>query len=131
MTNKEVRRPIKRQIAFIFMALMAGTIVLCWFINSTFLENFYIKYRTAAIERAYESVNTAANNGDITSEDFDLELRKICDMNNISMVVIDAESNTIKSSSRDPDVLVRHLYDNFFMPNNLRKYLKEDDYWEM
>ena len=131
MTEKKVRRPITRQIAIIFIALMAGTIVLCWFINGTFLEKFYIKNKTDAIERAYESVNIAANNGDITSEGFDLELRKICDMNNISMVVIDAESNTIKSSSRDSDVLVRRLYDNFFIPNNFRKYLKETDKYSL
>ena len=33
---------IKQQIATIFIAVMAGTIILCWFINNTFLENFYI-----------------------------------------------------------------------------------------
>lgn len=118
---------IKRQIATIFIAVMAGTIVLCWFINSTFLESFYINYKTTAIHSAYDSINEAANTGDITSEEFDVELRKICDMYNISVVVIDAQSNTIKSSSRDTNMLIRRLYDNVFEPRDRvgRNYIEE------
>ena len=118
---------IKRQIATVFIALMAGTIVLCWFINSTFLEDFYINYKTTAIHSAYDSINEAANTGDITSEEFDVELRKICDMYNISVVVIDAQSNTIKSSSRDTNMLIRRLYDNVFTPRDRdgRNYIAE------
>ncbi len=118
---------IKRQIATVFIALMAGTIVLCWFINSTFLEDFYINYKTTAIHSAYDSINEAANTGDITSDKFDVELRKICDMYNISVVVIDAQSNTIKSSSRDTNMLIRRLYDNIFAPRDRdgRNYIAE------
>lgn len=118
---------IKRQIATIFIAVMAGTIVLCWFINSTFLENFYINDKTTAIHSAYDRINQAANTGDITSDVFDVELRKICDMYNISVVVIDAQSNTIKSSSRDTNMLIRRLYDNVFAPRERdgRKYIEE------
>ena len=118
---------IKRQIATVFIALMAGTIVLCWFINSTFLEDFYINYKTTAIHSAYDSINEAANTGDITSDKFDVELRKICDMYNISVVVIDAQSNTIKSSSRDTNMLIRRLYDNVFTPRDRdgRNYIEE------
>ena len=118
---------IKRQIATVFIALMAGTIVLCWFINSTFLEDFYINYKTTAIHSAYDSINEAANTGDITSDKFDVELRKICDMYNISVVVIDAQSNTIKSSSRDTNMLIRRLYDNVFTPRDRdgRNYIAE------
>lgn len=118
---------IKRQIATIFITVMAGTIVLCWFINNTFLENFYINYKTTAIHSAYDSINEAANTGDITSDEFDVELRKICDMYNISVVVIDAQSNTIKSSSRDTNMLIRRLYDNVFAPRDRdgRNYIEE------
>ena len=68
---------IKQQLAFIFIAVMAGTIILCWFINNTFLEKFYINNKTTAIKSAYDSINEAANTGDISSEGFDVELRKI------------------------------------------------------
>ena len=116
---------IKQQIAAIFIAVMTGTIVLCWFINSTFLEDFYINNKTTAIHSAYDSVNDAANTGDIASAEFDVELRKICDMYNISIVVIDAESNTVKTSSWNAEILIRRLYDNVFEPKDKRNYLEE------
>ncbi len=116
---------IKQQIAMIFIAVMAGTIILCWFINNTFLEHFYINHKTTAIRSAYVSINEAANTGDISLEKFDVELRKICDMYNISVVVIDAQSNTIKSSSWNTDMLIRRLYDNVFAPRDKRSYLEE------
>lgn len=123
---------IKQQIAFIFIGVMAGTIILCWFVNNTFLENFYIKNKTSTILSAYENVNEAVNSGDINSSGFDLELRKICDTYNISMVVIDAESNTIKSSSRDTELLIRRLYDDFFNPlKDKIEYLEETKQYYM
>ncbi len=116
---------IKQQIAMIFIAVMAGTIILCWFINNTFLEHFYINNKMTAIHSAYDSINEAANTGDISSEEFDVEFRKICDMYNISVVVIDAQSNTIKSSSWNTQMLIRRLYDNVFAPRDSRDYLEE------
>ena len=122
---------IKQQIAMIFIAVMDGTIILCWFINNTFLENFYINHKTAAIHSAYDSINEAANTGDIASAKFDVELRKICDMYNISVVVIDAQSNTIKSSSRDTEMLIRRLYDNVFSPRDTKDYLEETEHYSV
>lgn len=120
---------IKQQFAMIFIAVMAGTIILCWFINNTFLESFYINHKTTAIHSAYDSLNEAAVTGDIMSEEFDVELRKICDMYNIAMIVIDAQSNTVKSSSPDTKMLINRLYDNLFILGEDKKYLEEtDDY---
>lgn len=109
-----MRYSIKKQFTFIFIGLMASTILLCWFLNSTFLEKYYIQNKQEVLRQAYETINTAARNGNITSEEFDVELQKIYGKYNISMVVIDADSRTIKSSSFETDMLIRILVDNFF-----------------
>ncbi len=75
-----MRHSIKKQIAIIFMAVMTGTIALCWIINNIFLEKFYIQNKASVLSNAYAGINKAASNGDITSEEFDLALRKLCDM---------------------------------------------------
>ena len=102
-----IRHSIKQEIAFIFIAVMVGTIVLCWIINSSFLENYYIQNKKDAIKDAYFRINEVVANGGISSDEFDLELRKTCDMYNIGLLVIDAASNTIISSTRDADKLLR------------------------
>jgi signal transduction histidine kinase len=117
--------------AFLFIAVMAGTIVLCWIVNNIFLEEFYIRNREKAITQAYERINEVVSNGDITSDEFDVELRKACEMYNINIIVIDASSNTIKSSTRDGDRLMRRLYDHFFSEKVDIDYLAETDNYYM
>ena len=117
------KHSIKQEIALIFITVMAGTIILCWVINNSFLEKFYIQNKKNAIKDAYFRMNEVLANGDITSEEYDLELRKTCDMYNIGLLVIDAASNTVKSNTRDADKLMRRLYDNFFKPGSDMNYL--------
>ena len=44
---------IRRQLALIFIGLMAGTILLCWLMNNIFLEQYYIRSKTEVISAAY------------------------------------------------------------------------------
>lgn len=122
---------IKQQIAGIFIAVMVGTIILVWFANSTFLEKYYISNKVHAIYSAYESLDSAVSGGSISSDEFDLELRRVCDMYNISVVVIDAQSNTIKSTSRDTDLLIRRLYDNVFQRDNKLEKIEDTDRYSL
>ncbi|MFQ7491278.1 MAG: sensor histidine kinase [Lachnospiraceae bacterium] len=122
---------IKQQIAGIFIAVMVGTIILVWFANSTFLEKYYISNKLHAIHTAYESLDNAVSGGSISSDEFDLELRRICDIYNISVVVIDAQSNTIKSTSRDTDLLIRRLYDNVFQRDNKLEKIEDTDRYSL
>ena len=126
-----MKHSIKQEIALIFMAVMVGTVVLCWIVNNSFLENFYIQNKKNAIKDAYSRINEVVMIGDISSESFDVELRKICDMYNISLLVIDAGSNIVKSSTRDVNKLLHRLYDNFFNPDKDFVYFDENDNYYM
>lgn len=112
--NKTIKYSIKKQFTYIYIALMAGTILLCWFINITFLEKFYIQNRESVLFLAYEKINTASSLGNIETEEFDIELQKIYGKYNLSMVIIDADSKTIKSSTNDTEMLTRQLLDHIF-----------------
>jgi signal transduction histidine kinase len=121
-----MKHSIKKDMALIFISVMAGTIVLCWIINNIFLEKFYVQNKKDTIIDAYARLNEVVSNGDITSDDFDVELRRTCDMYNISILVIDAGSNTIKSSTRDAERLMRRLYDKMFNPDKNSDYIEEN-----
>ncbi len=110
-----------------FISVTVGIVLLCWVANNIFLGKFYIQKKVDVITDAYERINEVAANGDITSADFSVELRMTCDMYNISLLVIDAESNTITSSSRNVDLLMQRLYDNFFRPSPDTQFLEEND----
>lgn len=105
---------IRKQFALVFCLLMAGTILLCWFINNTFLERYYLENKQKAMMSAYQSINSASNEDTIKSEDFDIEFQKICGKNNINIILLDAESRTLKTSMNDYEILSRQLLDYVF-----------------
>ena len=92
---------IRKQFAIVFGVLMAGTILLCWFINNTFLEDYYFKNKQKAMLNAYAVINQASNEGTIGSDAFDIEFQNICGRNNISIIILDAQTQTIKTSMSD------------------------------
>ena len=109
---------IRRQLAVVFSLLMMGTILLCWFINNTFLEKYYLKDKQKALMRAYQVMNSASNEDMIGSDEFDIEFQKICGRYNIDFVLLDAKTRTLKTSTYDYEYLGRLLLDNLFGQKN-------------
>ncbi|MCM1049700.1 MAG: HAMP domain-containing histidine kinase [Clostridiales bacterium] len=105
---------IRKQFAGVFCLLIIGTIALCWFINNTFLEKYYIKNKQNVLMNAYTYINTASNKGTISTEEFDIEFQKICGRYNIIFIILDAETQTLKTSSNDYMILSKRLLNNLF-----------------
>ncbi|MGN0402212.1 MAG: sensor histidine kinase [Acetatifactor sp.] len=90
---------IRRQFALIFIGLMTGTILLCWFINNVFLEEYYIRNKTRIIKDAYSFICQAANSDSYGTTEFAKELNDICSVSNIAVCVMDSNSQTKYESS--------------------------------
>lgn len=105
---------IKKQFAMIFIGLMSATILLCWFINSTFLGRLYIEDKTKALKNAYGVVNRAFAAGNVMTEEFDIQLQKIIETYNISLIVLDTDSRMLITSRNDQEIMSKRLWDNFF-----------------
>lgn len=89
-----MKHSIRRQFSLIFIGLMVGTVLLCWFLNSMFLSNYYISSRTKILYNAYDTIRQAANSDDYSKAEFSRELDNICGMYNITVYVMDANSQT-------------------------------------
>ena len=124
---------IRKQFAFIFGLLMAGTVLLCWFINNTFLEEYYLRNKQKAMMNAYRVINQASNEGTIGSDRFDIEFQNICGRNNINIIILDAQTQTIKTSMSNYELLSRQLLEYLFEknPNTEVKTLAEEENYEM
>lgn len=103
--------------AFIFTLIMAFGF--CLVINLFFMEQFYVQNKREAIIQAYRSIAQAISDGDITSEEFDVEITHICERYNIEMIVLDADSLTIKSSANNAEQLTKILWDNILDSGNI------------
>lgn len=117
MENRFMKYSIKRQFAGIFGLLMVGTILFCWFINNTFLERYYMKDKQKALLETYRVLNRASNEDKIGTDEFDIEFQKICGRYNVSFILLDAESKTLKTSTPDYSTLSRRLLNNLFEQN--------------
>ena len=117
MENRFMKYSIKRQFAGIFGLLMVGTILFCWFINNTFLERYYMKDKQKALLETYQVLNRASNEDKIGTDEFDIEFQKICGRYNVSFILLDAKSKTLKTSTPDYSTLSRRLLNNLFEQN--------------
>ena len=86
------KHSIKRQFAFIFIALMAGIILLCWFMNNVFLEKYYVSSKMDVIIRAYKTIGEAATGDTYGTDEFADELNDICNVSNLTICIMDANS---------------------------------------
>lgn len=116
-TQGQKKYSIKRQFAGIFVLVLAGTILLCWLINHFFLEKYYMNQKMRVLIEAYKTVNETATSGDITSDAFDVELQRIISKYNIEVLVMDADTRTLKHSMSDPAFMTRMLLDKVFRVN--------------
>lgn len=112
--SEPMRYSIKKQFAGIFCLLMMGTILLCWFINNTFLEKYYLRNKQNVLLSAYQMMNASSNEGKIGTEEFEIEFQKLCGKNNINFILIDVESKTLLTSTHDYEMLRRQLLNNLF-----------------
>ncbi len=83
---------IRNQFALIFIGLMAGTVLLCWFINTIFLGQYYIQSKLDVIYGAYDKISSATQSDSFSSMEFEKELNDICSNSNITVCVMDANS---------------------------------------
>lgn len=109
-----VKRSIRQQFALIFIGLMAGTILLCWFINNVFLEEYYIRSKTEVIYDAYNTISQAAKSDTYSSDAFVQELDDVCNIYNITVCVMDANSQTKYVSGNGGRELEKQLLSYIF-----------------
>lgn len=91
---------------------MTGMIVFLIIINQVFLERVYLSHQLGVVKKAYNSINEASSDGSFATEEYDIELQSIYDTYGIELVVLDADSQMLKSSSSDADYMARILWDN-------------------
>jgi len=118
------RLSIRSQISMIFIGLMALIVLVCWVINSTYLEKYYLWKKEKALYTAYESFDEATNKGTLNSDTYNIEWQRICNKYNINVIILDADSKTVKTSGDDGDFLMHQLMDNFFGTPENRGYVK-------
>lgn len=111
-------RSLRTEFAVLFFALMAGAIAVIFLANNVFLERFYDRKKQEKLTETYERLNEAAASNSIESIAFGQELIQIANRNNISILVIDEESKTVRSMAADVSTMMSRMWDNILETTN-------------
>lgn len=109
-----LKKSINREYTFVFGLLLFLCIILISVVNMLTLGRVYMYNKQKVLLSCYKDVNTAAADGDISSDDFGVSLDKISRINNIEVLVIDADKKIVKSTDTDPTLMSKRLLDFVF-----------------
>lgn len=125
-----MKHSIRKQFAGIFIGLISITILMCWFINTTFLEKYYFSNKQKVVLDAYEQLNQAAVDGSIRTDTFDVYLQQLSSRYNISILIVDEDSETIRISGGDPSMLRAELWNHIIydtVENNPQTLIRNEN----
>ncbi len=105
-----MKTSIKVQMASITIAILAGTLILCWFINSTFLEGYYERDKERTVWNVYEMLNEAGTEEGSFSESFQEEMRDYAFHHNLTIVVLNPNAQVVLDASFNGAELTRRLF---------------------
>lgn len=118
---------IRKQFAGIFIGFMAGTILLCWFVNSSLLGKYYITNKKDVLLDMYDDLQTAVQRDELSSEAYTLQLQQYCSRYNVSLLVLDADSRIVKTAGGGADFLKFQLWQHLFMLTEESFEIMEDE----
>lgn len=127
--SKSIRKSIKIEYTLIFSLLLFGCIFLISVLNFLTLGKVYLNHKQKVLVSSYREIDEAAKMGDINSNEFDESLKKVATVNNMEVLVLDSDTETIKSTNRDSSLLARHLLEYIFsIENEVKPKVKTEHY---
>ncbi len=122
-----MKHSITGKITAIMLSLVAGTVLLCWFINTTLLETYYVEHKQQKLLDTYEMVNNASISGEAGTEEFAIRLEKECANSNITRMIIGSDNIIIDSNVGDDETLLLQFLELIFRKNKNAEILESTD----
>lgn len=108
------KHSIKRQMAAIFIGVLAAAFLCVGLINAFFLKDYYMSEKQKAIVSAYEALNKGVSSGLTNDNGFKASMELICNTDNISIFVMDNSGEPKLATNRDYQILQKKLYSYIF-----------------
>ena len=109
-----MKKSIKKQFAGIFIGLMAGTIMLCWLLNTVFLQSYYINDRVTLLIRSYNDLKEVYLDEEYSIDKAVEKIVQINTVHNINTCFIDSNWNIVYSSQNNADEMIVRYKENLF-----------------
>lgn len=123
-----MKHSITRKITTIMISIVAGTVLLCWFINTTLLESYYVEHKQKSLLDTFHMVYKESGKGRTDDDEFMIELETKCSNSDISYMIISSDSTIMQSNvGNDEHLLFQFLSLIFHSGDSKAQVLKNTD----
>lgn len=124
------KKTLTAQLIITMLLLVAGTVLLCGFINNTFLERYYTYNKQKQLLSGFHTISLASRNASLDWEAFEIECEKICTKDNVNLLIIDTQGRIVLSSSSDEQQFMSQLTDILYglKQSDSEMLLQAEDY---
>jgi len=105
---------LTREIAGIIIGLVAGTVALCWVLNTVFLERYYVMNKENVLLSGFTTIDAASEDGSLDDSSFDVTFDNLCANGNITVMVISPDRTIVRSSVNDTQRMLIEFTDIIF-----------------
>ena len=126
--RKRKQGSLTRQIAVVIIGLVAGTVFLCWLLNTVFLERFYVKNKQNTLMEGFAVMDAASISGLISSQKFDVTFENLCANGNLEVIVIQSNRKIVRASVNDPQKMSMELTDVLFGQTEREYLIRQENY---
>lgn len=109
---------LTRELVFIIVALVAGTILLCYFLNTTFIEKYYVMNKQDTLLEGFSVIDEASFDGQLNSPEFDVTFDNLCANGNINVMIISSDRTIVRSSANDNQAMLMEFMNILFGANS-------------
>ena len=122
---------LMKELVFIMIALVAGTIILCYILNTTLIEKYYVLNKQVALREGYEIINEASKDDTLLSPSFDITFDNLCANRNITIMIINSDRSIVRSSTNGNQAMLREFLNVLFGVNGRSDILEEKDFYTL
>lgn len=112
--GKSEKGSLVREMAVIILGLVAGTVILCWILNTVFLERYYVHSKQDVLKTGFATIDEASRLGKLDDSDFDITFDNLCANGNITVMIISADRTIVRSSVNDTQKMLIEFLDIIF-----------------
>lgn len=105
---------LTKELVFIIVALVAGTILLCYILNVTLIERYYISNKQNTLLEGFEVIDEACVKGEVNAPSFDVTFDNLCANGNINVLIINSDQTIVRSSANDARVMLMEFMNILF-----------------
>ncbi len=112
--TKKNQSSLTREIALIILGLVAGTVFLCWLLNTVFLQPYYVKNKQDMLLDGFTTIDAASRDGSLEDSEFDVTFENLCANGNITVMIINSDHTIVRSSVNDTQQMLVEFMDIIF-----------------